>query len=65
MPPQDIADPRRAAFCDKLSYNPWHGIVPHQPMGHINRARRFVYYASESGRAGGYEPHGFEGFDKK
>ena len=34
-------------------------------MGHINRARKFVYDASRAGRSGGYEPTGFEGFDAK
>ncbi|MEN9799978.1 MAG: hypothetical protein RL653_3675 [Pseudomonadota bacterium] len=63
MPPQSLADERRTAFCEKLSYNPWHGTTAHQPMGHVNRARRFVYDASRAGRSGGYEPTGFEGFD--
>ncbi len=63
MPAQDLADPARDAFCEKLSYSPWHGIYAHQPMGHINRARRYVYEASRQGRAGGFEPHGYEGFD--
>jgi hypothetical protein len=32
-------------------------------MGHINRARRFVYDASRDRRQGGHEPKDFEGFD--
>jgi hypothetical protein len=63
MPAQELADPARDAFCEKLSYSPWHGIYAHQPMGHINRARRYVYEASREGRGGGFEPHGYEGFD--
>lgn len=63
MPPQSLEDGRRDAFCESLSYNPWHGLVAHQPMGHINRARRFVYDASRAGRHGGHEPSGYEGFD--
>lgn len=63
MPVQQLADPARDAFCEKLSYNPWHGIYAHQPMGHINRARRYVYEASREGRSGGFEPQGYEGFD--
>ena len=63
LPSQSTSDPKRAAFCEKLSFNPWHALLPHQPMGHINRARRYVYNASRTGRAGGYEPTGFEGFD--
>lgn len=42
--------------CDKLSYSPWHSIAAHKPMGHINRARRFVYEASRVERHGGGEP---------
>ena len=46
----------RDAFCDSLSFNPWHGISAHQPMGHINRARRYVYDASRNHRGGSVEP---------
>ena len=63
LPAQDITGERREQFCERLSYNPWHGLTAHQPMGHINRARRLVYDASRAGRSGGYEPTGFEGFD--
>lgn len=64
FPPQRLADdPTRDARCTSLSFNPWHGIAAHQPMGHINRARRFVYAASASKRGGTSEPHDFEGFD--
>lgn len=63
FPPQDLTGEKREAFCKSLSYNPWHAIAAHQPMGHINRARRFVYPASAAHRQGGHEPEGFEGFD--
>jgi hypothetical protein len=63
LPPQDTDSPRERAFCDSLSYSPWHSIPQHKPMGHINRARRFVYGASRVYRHGGHEPTGFEGFD--
>jgi hypothetical protein len=63
FPPQDTTDAKRVAFCRELSFNPWHGIAAHQPMGHINRARRFVYDASRDRRQGGHEPKDFEGFD--
>lgn len=52
MAPQTI-DPKNTAACDKLSFSPWHSIPAHKPMGHINRARRFVYDASRVHRAGG------------
>lgn len=62
VPPQAIDDPKRDALCTSFSYSPWHGIPAHQPMGHINRARRYVYASSRAFRQGGHEPHDFEGF---
>jgi hypothetical protein len=57
MPPQTVdPSPAATAACDQLSFSPWHAIPAHKPMGHINRARRFVYNASRVGRGGGGEP---------
>ena len=36
---------------DRLSFNPWHGLVAHRPLGAINRARREVYDFSADYRA--------------
>jgi catalase len=47
MPPQSVEDGATAA-CDALAFTPWHAIPAHKPMGHINRARRYVYEASQS-----------------
>ncbi len=48
MPPQVVGrDPKT---CDALAFSPWHAIPAHKPMGHINRARRFVYAASQAHR---------------
>jgi hypothetical protein len=63
LPAQAIDTPRERAFCDSLSFSPWHAVAAHKPMGHINRARRFVYGASRVYRQGAHEPKGFEGFD--
>ena len=65
IPAQDIREPSRDAFCRSLSFNPWHAIAAHQPMGHINRARKSVYSASREHREGGHDPHDFEGFDAR
>jgi hypothetical protein len=46
-------DPRT---CDQLAFSPWHSIPAHKPMGHINRARRYVYDASRAHRGGGGPP---------
>jgi hypothetical protein len=57
MPPQVVSpDPAVTKACDQLSFSPWHAIPAHKPMGHINRARRFVYNASRFRRGGGGEP---------
>jgi hypothetical protein len=56
VPPQTLDDPARDRFCEKLSFNPWHALPAHQPMGHINRARKYVYGASNAYRGGGIEP---------
>jgi hypothetical protein len=47
MPPQ-VVEPGATPACDNLTFTPWHSIPAHKPMGHINRARRFVYEASQS-----------------
>ncbi|HVY47645.1 MAG TPA: catalase [Minicystis sp.] len=56
MPPQDIEAPGMKEFCQELSFNPWHALAEHKPMGHINRARLFVYGASAAHRKSGPEP---------
>lgn len=47
LPPQS---PKPTSECDALSFTPWHAGPAHKPMGHINRARRFVYRASQEAR---------------
>ena len=32
--------------CESLSYNPWHGLKAHQPLGNLNRGRLSVYKQS-------------------
>jgi hypothetical protein len=56
LPAQDIDEAGRMEFCRQLTFNPWHSIAAHQPMGHINRARRYVYSASAKFRKSGGEP---------
>jgi hypothetical protein len=43
IPPQTFDTPARMAFCENLSYTPWHSLPEHRPLGGINRARRVVY----------------------
>ena len=30
-------------FCEDLSFNPWHSLPEHKPLGLVNRARRVIY----------------------
>ena len=34
---------QRDAIAERMSFNPWHGLREHQPLGSINRARLAVY----------------------
>jgi len=38
----DPANPINLA-CDKLSFNPWHALPEHKPLGVMNRIRKVVY----------------------
>jgi hypothetical protein len=33
------------ATCEALSFNPWHALAEHRPLGTVNRLRRVVYQA--------------------
>jgi len=41
-----------AARCESMSFNPWHALAEHRPMGSMNRLRKRVYQASITKRAG-------------
>jgi hypothetical protein len=43
-------------YCNDLAFNPWNGVVEHQPLGHMNRARKQVYAASAALRGHAPEP---------
>ena len=45
--PQQV-DPsgRFAEDCERLSFNPWHALAEHRPLGGMNRLRKVVYQAS-------------------
>ena len=51
LPPQDPYSPNRHTYADDvLSFNPWHGLVEHQPLGSIQRIRRPIYDDSTTDR---------------
>ena len=43
--------PEHSGSCEKLVFNPWNSLVDHQPLGNLNRARKFIYRASEQFRS--------------
>jgi hypothetical protein len=43
IPPQVPDTPARMAFCENLSFTPWHALAVHKPLGEINLVRRAVY----------------------
>ncbi|WP_313025337.1 catalase family protein [Pseudomonas lopnurensis] len=45
LPPQDFDSPEQNLACDNLSFNPWHALPAHRPIGGINRLRKAVYEA--------------------
>jgi hypothetical protein len=56
------------AFAKQLSYNPWHTIAEHRPLGNQSRARRRMYLALSELRHSmnavpHYEPTGDEVFE--
>lgn len=47
IPPQEAYSPARQVYVDDvLSFNAWHSIAEHQPLGSIQRLRKQVYEAS-------------------
>jgi hypothetical protein len=45
IPPQSFDSPEQMAFCENLSFTPWHTLPEHRPLGGVNRARRQIYTA--------------------
>jgi hypothetical protein len=53
IPPQPV-DPSGdlAVRCEPMSFNPWHALAEHRPLGGMNRLRKVVYQASVEKRGG-------------
>jgi hypothetical protein len=43
LPVQRFDSPAQLAFADNLSFNPWHSLAAHRPLGNQNRARKRIY----------------------
>jgi hypothetical protein len=47
IPPQRVdASGELAIRCEAMSFNPWHSLAEHRPLGGMNRLRKQVYLAS-------------------
>jgi len=67
IPRQTFDSPEQLAFSRVLSYNPWHCVPEHRPLGNVSRARRRLYGELSDLRqrmdgARHYEPTGDEVF---
>lgn len=48
--PQTFDTPERMRECEDASFDPWHALADHRPLGNVNRARKAVYEASLKAR---------------
>ena len=67
IPRQKFDSPAQMEFAKRLSYNPWHSIAEHRPLGNQSRARRRMYLAlstlrHEMNAVPHFEPTGDEVF---
>jgi hypothetical protein len=67
IPRQTFDSPEQIDFARVLTYNPWHTIPEHRPLGHVSRARKRMYWELSQLRLkmnnlAHYEPTGDEEF---
>ncbi|MBJ7416090.1 MAG: hypothetical protein JHC88_11685, partial [Niveispirillum sp.] len=43
IPKQDFNTEPQNAACEASSYNPWHALPDHKPLGGVNRMRKAIY----------------------
>jgi hypothetical protein len=68
LPKQIFNSPAQIGFARRLTYNPWHTIPDHRPLGNQSRARRRMYYElarlrQTMNQVAHYEPTGDEVFE--
>jgi hypothetical protein len=66
IPQQDPTSPRGqkvTELVDKASFDPWHALVEHKPIGNVMRARNHAYRLSTAERKAAPEPDGTERFE--
>jgi len=64
IPRQEFDTAAQNAFCENLSFTPWHALPEHEPVGVMNRVRRALYqeisrYRHARNTAPRAEPRGF------
>jgi len=67
IPRQTFDSPEQIAFARVLTYNPWHCIPEHRPLGNVSRARKRMYWELaqlrlQMNNLAHYEPTGEETF---
>jgi hypothetical protein len=68
LPRQKFNSPAQMEFAKRLSYNPWHCVAEHRPLGNQSRARRRMYAELSKlrhtmNKVPHYEPTGDEVFE--
>ena len=61
LPKQDAWGERGRSLAmrvESMSFDPWHALVEHKPLGNMMRARKHAYFASTKGRSAAGEPDG-------
>lgn len=43
IPSQQFASEEQLAFARNLTFNPWHSLPEHRPLGNQNRGRKYIY----------------------
>jgi hypothetical protein len=59
LPQQDASSEQGRALATRveaMSFDPWHALVEHKPLGNMMRARKHAYFASTQGRSAQPEP---------
>lgn len=67
IPRQEFDSPEQLEFARVLSFNPWHSLPVHRPLGNQSRARHRMYkelstFRQRMNRVTHYEPNGGEVF---
>ena len=68
IPKQSFDSPAQSEFAKVLSYNPWHCLPEHRPLGNLSRTRLRLYselsrFRQEMNQTPHFEPTGGEQFD--